>query len=232
MRALMGVIKDRHGTCYARRKVPKGLEEAVARVLPKGKRRQSWLKRSLSTKSLHEANIRAKPVLMEFDGIIERARELLKEKPTRPTLTPAEIKKIAAYHYATVLANDAAARRHARQIIDEFRDEPAPADTPRYGLTEDEFQRRGRAHKQELKTAQAALARGHIAFVEGEVEELLDDIFHIQLDRASASDRSTRHQLSDRVPANTHHTPVVPSPGPGTIASTGRSSFSRFPFPP
>ena len=33
MRVLMGLIKDRHGTYYARKKVPKGLEEGVARVL-------------------------------------------------------------------------------------------------------------------------------------------------------------------------------------------------------
>jgi hypothetical protein len=45
MRVLMGVIKDRHGTYCARRKVPKGLEEAVAVVLGNGKQRQKWLKR-------------------------------------------------------------------------------------------------------------------------------------------------------------------------------------------
>lgn len=33
MRALMGLIKDRHGTFYAKRKVPERLQEAVARVL-------------------------------------------------------------------------------------------------------------------------------------------------------------------------------------------------------
>jgi hypothetical protein len=66
MRILMGVIKDRHGTFYARKKVPKALEVAVAEVIANGKRRQPWLKKSLGTKSGHEANIRCRPVLMEF----------------------------------------------------------------------------------------------------------------------------------------------------------------------
>ena len=196
MRALMGVIKDRHGTCYARRKVPKGLEEAVARVLANGKGRQSWLKRSLGTKSLQEANIRAKPVLIEFDGIIEKARELLKEKPTRTALTRVEIKRMAEYHYATMLANDAAGRRHARQIREKFSDKAPPSpNAPAYGLTDEEFERIGQAYRKELKAAQSALARGNIQYVEAEVQELLTDVFHIRLDPASVSYR----QLSDAV---------------------------------
>ena len=47
MRLLMGISKDRHGTYYAIKQVPKLLQEAVARVLDNGKARQSWLKRSL-----------------------------------------------------------------------------------------------------------------------------------------------------------------------------------------
>lgn len=70
MRRLMGISKDRHGTYYAIKKVPKELQEGVARVLDNGKRRQVWLKRSLGTKDLHQANIRAKPVLMDFDRVI------------------------------------------------------------------------------------------------------------------------------------------------------------------
>jgi uncharacterized protein DUF6538 len=70
----MGVIKDRHGTFYARKKVPKALEAAVAQVLGNGKRRQPWLKKSLGTKSAHEANLRSKPVLIDFDRTIESAR--------------------------------------------------------------------------------------------------------------------------------------------------------------
>jgi hypothetical protein len=67
MRLLMGIVKDRHGTYCARKKVPQHLEAAVARVLNGRKSRQSWLKRSLRTKDLATANVRAKPVLIEFD---------------------------------------------------------------------------------------------------------------------------------------------------------------------
>jgi seryl-tRNA(Sec) selenium transferase len=52
MRALMGLIKDRHGTYYARHKVPERLQEAVARILDNGKARQVWLKKSLGTKRI------------------------------------------------------------------------------------------------------------------------------------------------------------------------------------
>ena len=52
---------------------------AVAQMLANGRRRQSWLKKSLGTKSRQEAKLRGKPVLMGFDRAIERARELAKE---------------------------------------------------------------------------------------------------------------------------------------------------------
>lgn len=76
----MGVIRDRHGTWCARKTVPekpKGLQAAVARELNNGKSVQKHLKRSLGTKDLREANIRAKPVLAEFDRIIARAKASL-----------------------------------------------------------------------------------------------------------------------------------------------------------
>jgi hypothetical protein len=55
MRAMMELHKDRHGTYYARHKVPLRLEEAVARVPDKGKSKQAWPKRSLGTKALGQA---------------------------------------------------------------------------------------------------------------------------------------------------------------------------------
>ena len=169
MRVLMGLIKDRHGTYYARKKVPKALEAAVARVLANGKLRQPWLKKSLGTKSPHEANIRAKPVLMEFDRTIESARELLKQQPTRTSLTRVEIARMAEFYYATLLGNDAAARREARQIAANFRDgASSPMNTPAFGLTDDEFERIGQAYGEDLKAAQAALARGNIEHVVAE----------------------------------------------------------------
>jgi hypothetical protein len=60
MRALMGVIKDRHGTYYARKKVPQKLEVAVAKIAGSTKPRVSWLKASLRTKDLKQANREAK----------------------------------------------------------------------------------------------------------------------------------------------------------------------------
>ena len=73
MRVLMGVIRSKDGVYYARRKVPKKLEEAAAEVVGAARPRLSWLKRSLRTKDQREANIRAKPILIEFDNIIARA---------------------------------------------------------------------------------------------------------------------------------------------------------------
>jgi hypothetical protein len=67
MRLVMGLTKDRHGTYYARKKVPPRLQEPMARVLDNGKERQTWLKRSLGTKDPKEANRRVKPVQIEFD---------------------------------------------------------------------------------------------------------------------------------------------------------------------
>jgi hypothetical protein len=74
----MGLMKDRHGTWYARVKVPERLQEAVARVLDQGKDRQSFLKKSLGTKDLKAANIRAKPELARFDRVFGEAEQLLK----------------------------------------------------------------------------------------------------------------------------------------------------------
>jgi hypothetical protein len=77
MRALKGLIKNRRGVYNARKKVPPKLQEAVATVLGKSKHRQTWLKKSLGTKDIREANVRAKPVLMNFDTILARAEGLL-----------------------------------------------------------------------------------------------------------------------------------------------------------
>jgi hypothetical protein len=167
--------------------VPEGLQGAVARVLANGKTHQTWLKRSLGTKSLQEAHKRAKPVQIEFDGILEQAEELVQECHTRTALSRVEVKRMAEYHYATLLAVDAAARREARQIAAE--DGAAPAtDAPAHGLTNEEFERIGRGYDEEVKAAQAALARGNIHFVEGEIDELLE-IFRMRLDPSTAAYR-------------------------------------------
>ena len=99
MRALMGLIKDRHGTYYAQKKVPKRLQAAVARIRKLDKPRLVFLKVSLGTKVLKDANIRAKLVLADFDRTLREAEALLtRPKQTtslRTTLNDAEIKRLA-----------------------------------------------------------------------------------------------------------------------------------------
>src|SRR5215471_15873472 len=113
MRAIMGLIKNSHGVYHVRKKVPAGLQEPTARILGNGKRRQTWLKRSLGTKELARANALAKPVLIEFDRVLERAKELLKEQPKRHELSRAEIARMGEFYYTMTLANDEAARRQS-----------------------------------------------------------------------------------------------------------------------
>ena len=185
----MGLIRDRHGTYCARKRVPKGLEAVVAQVLANGKPTQTWLKKSLGTKSPQEAKLRGKPVLIEFDHTIERARDLLKQRPTRKSLSPTEIDRIVEYHYATMLGNDAAVRREGRQVIDKFRSGAPHIGVPSSGLTDDEFERIGKAYEGELKSAQTALARGNIEYIAPVLDELLE-IFSIRLDPTTAAYRS------------------------------------------
>src|SRR5260370_18234613 len=84
MRALMGLIKDRHGTYCAQQKVPERLQVAVARVLGTGKPRQVYLKKSLGTKDLRTANVRAKPVQAGFDRVLKEAEAVADPKDTPP----------------------------------------------------------------------------------------------------------------------------------------------------
>src|SRR5262245_23773311 len=143
MRAMMGLQKDRHGTYYARQKVPIRLQEAVARVLDNNKVKQVWLKRSLGTKDLRKANVRAKPVLMEFDRIVARAEGLLKARPVRTSLSDAEIRRMAEYVYAHTLSMNDKYIREAPEEEAEFRKfvelEDGPQqwldDVPIYGLS-------------------------------------------------------------------------------------------------
>lgn len=87
MRAMPGLIKDRHGTYYAQRKVPERLQEAVARVLNSEKPKQVFLKKSLGTKVFKEANVAATLVLAEFNRTLASAEALLKERPVIPSLS-------------------------------------------------------------------------------------------------------------------------------------------------
>jgi hypothetical protein len=202
MRAIMGIVKNRHGVYEARKKVPKRLEQATATVLGVPKQRQSWLKKSLGTKDLREANVRAKPVLMEFDRVLSRAEALIADRPVRANLTETEIERMAELHYATLLAGDDEERREgtgsepgfqsvARQLTDagiEFETPFHIGSVPEFGLSDREIYKRGEDLDFTLAMAETALARGDISFVLEDIEVLLSD-FQINLDRKSIAFR-------------------------------------------
>jgi hypothetical protein len=202
MRALMGLIKDRHGTYYAQRKVPERLQEAVARVLNSWRERQIYLKKSLGTKSLQSANVAATHVLADFDRTFADAEALLKERPVIPSITDAQIKRIAESYYAGMLANDEEERREgtgsealfqsvAKQLSDagiEYRTPFAVDTLPDAGLSDREIYKRKDTLDYQLAIVPAALARGDITAIREELDELLD-AFQLNVDRKSASYR-------------------------------------------
>ena len=61
MQAWMGTVRNRFGVYAARKKVPKHLQRAVAKLLGNEKDRQVWLKKSLGAKDLRTAKIRSNP---------------------------------------------------------------------------------------------------------------------------------------------------------------------------
>jgi integrase len=202
MRRLMGVIKDRHGTYYAQQRVPEPLQAAVARVLNDDKSRRVFLKKSLGTKSLKEANAAAVHVLADFNRTIAEAEALLKERPLITTLTDAQIKRMAEAHYASVLYDDEEERREgtgseplfqsiARQLAAAGIEHNSPftiGALPEAGLSDREMIKATNTLDFALSAGAAALARGDITFVREELEELLYT-FQINLDRKSEAYR-------------------------------------------
>jgi hypothetical protein len=198
MRVLMGVIKSRHGIFYARRKVPKKLEAATAQLLATGRARVSWLKRSLKTKDKREANIRAKPVLIEFDNILAKAEALLRPAPSRSDLSDHEIERLAHYYYASLLSEDDDFRQDGpasealfQSVAKQLSDAGIPFSTPfriggvpAYGLSDRQMQKASETLDGMLPVAQQALARGDLSHVVDELNELLE-VFQLNLDRAS-----------------------------------------------
>jgi len=184
MRALMGLIKDRNGTYYAQRRVPQRLQEAVARVLISGRDRQVFLKKSLGTKSLKAANVAATHVLANFDRTLADAEVLLKERPVIPSLTDAQIKRMAESYYAARLANDEWERQEgtgsepvfqsvAKQLsaagID-YRTPFAVGELPEAGLSDREIYKRKDTLEFELAIVPPALARGDITVIKEELD--------------------------------------------------------------
>ncbi|MDI3470716.1 MAG: hypothetical protein OJF62_002779 [Pseudolabrys sp.] len=206
MRVSMGLIKHPvHGTYYERRKVPERLQAAVAQVLEQGKAKQVWLKRSLGTKDLRAAKVRAAPVRIEFDGIIERAEALLKARPVRKHLSDTEIKRIADYFYAHELAADQELREDTRgsdplfasvqrQLKEAGVEVSSPFDAsplslePGAGLSTRTLHQIEEDASIVLPAARQALARGDVSFLSYEVNELLE-VFQINLDPSTADYR-------------------------------------------
>jgi len=209
MRALMGLIKDRHGTYYAQQRVPERLQVAVARYLRNGKPKQVYQKKSLGTKNLRTANVRAKPVLAEFDRVLREAAALAVPKstpPLRSSLNAAEITRMSEALYGKLLADDEAFRFGGRAKIAETvewirRNEnldfqlPYPIESVReHGWHPEQLARQKEHMVHELATMQEALALGDITAVEDDVALLLAD-FEIYLDRKSAAYRELGMQV-------------------------------------
>ncbi|MGO9400356.1 MAG: tyrosine-type recombinase/integrase [Xanthobacteraceae bacterium] len=200
----MGLNKNRHGTYEARKKVPTHLEEAVARVLGNGKAKQVWLKRSLATKDHSEAKRRVKAVQIEFDRVLERAQQLLAERPLQDTISEAEVKLIADRHYAEMLHLDDEAMREgigrdelrrsiAKQLddagIEYWTPIPPFEEKPEFGLSDSEAHKRIADLEFEKPIMQAALARGDVSKVNEHLDYLLNGLFGINLDPRSEAYR-------------------------------------------
>jgi integrase len=203
MKAMNGVAKNKHGVYYVRVRVPKGLEEATARRLDNGKARQVFLKRTLNTKDLREANIRAKPVLIEFDKIIAQAEALVAKRPLRTSLHKREIKQIADFYYAHELASDdedrlaggseAGFQDIARQLdaagVEYHHNFPiGGVHIPEFGLSKRDMYKRAELYDTMLPVARDDLARGDFSALRFDMDELLD-LHRINLDRTSGSYR-------------------------------------------
>jgi hypothetical protein len=201
MRRMMGVIKNRHGTYNAHVKVPLRLQQAVAALLGRSQPLKN-LKKSLGTKDLREANIRAKPVLMGFDRVLAQAEELDKERPLRTSLAQAEIDRLAEYHFASALRYDDEERREgmggddlvasiARQLTEAGieLEMPLPLGARReYGLSDREVAKRNADLAFMLPIMKEALARGDISKVSEYLQELLA-VFQVNLDPKSEAYR-------------------------------------------
>lgn len=202
MRAMMGLIKDRHGTYYAQKRVPDRLQQAVARVLKSSRSRQVFLKKSLGTKVLAEANRRAKPVLMEFDRALATAEALTAPKQRtvslRAELNDTEIKRMAEYVYAKTLKWDERFRfgRDEWKRLEDEHDRlqgttPDPwvlpyDQLPPHGFSPAILAEQRALLADDLRDMREYLALGDIAAVEDHTIEALS-AFGIDLDRKSSA---------------------------------------------
>lgn len=192
----MGIIRRPNGVFYARKFVPEELRSEVARLLPGGKDTVSWLTRSLRTKDASQANVRAKPVLMEFDRLLASARTAVacEPAPMRTDLSESEIELMADYHYASQLQEDEDVRRDTlgsdalySEVARDLRERGVTVQTPfegssrpRYGLSPREFRKVGEALGVSLEALQTAYSKGDVSWVEDELDELFA-VFRLRL---------------------------------------------------
>ncbi|MDA9432083.1 hypothetical protein XH88_09865 [Bradyrhizobium sp. CCBAU 51627] len=181
---------------------PKGLRAAVALVLKNGKTSQANLKRSLGTKDRREANIRAKPVLAEFDRIIAKAKASLAATTVsvvkRISLNETEIKRMAEWVYAKALAWDERGRFTGREEEKrryaelERLEGPLPPprfphdDWPQFGVPRELYEEEAAELLDTLQEMRKAAAMGDISAVQDHVQEAMW-AFNIELDEHSAA---------------------------------------------
>jgi integrase len=163
-------------------------------------KRDRWLKKSLGTKVVAQANVRAKPVQMEFDRILAQAEAQLKKRPLRTSLSDIEIKRIADFFYAHELVGDGELRMDGRgddpmyasvheQLteagieFDERYDPKSLTLEPGRGLSPRMMEKFREDTEFVLAATQDALARGDIKHIRYEVDELLK-VFQINLDHS------------------------------------------------
>jgi integrase len=205
MRSMPYLIKHPSGVYYAQRKVVERLQAAVARVLGNGKDRQVYLKRSLGTTVLSQANISIKPVLIDFDRIIREAEALENSKPpVRAILSASEIARMAEYVFGKALQWDERIRVGGRDELKRMLpivrkeavadgrhpDDINPAysyDTlPQYGLSAEQLADNREQLADDLLAMREVLALGDISAVHDQVADALGT-FGINLDPKSPS---------------------------------------------
>jgi integrase len=164
--------------------------------------KQVFLKKSLGTKVLRQANVAATQVLADFDRTLAGAEALLKERPVVSSLTDAQIKRMAETYYASVLANDEEERQEgtdsepifqsvAQQLAAAGVDFKTPfkvGEVPEAGLSDREVFKREHTLTENLPDAMAALAKGDTTHVRLDADGLLE-AFQINLDHKSQSYR-------------------------------------------
>ncbi|HEV2631323.1 MAG TPA: site-specific integrase [Pseudolabrys sp.] len=222
------MYKDRHGTYYARVKVPKPLQEAVAQVLGNDKARQVFLKRSLGTKDLRRANVLVKPVLVQLDRIISDAKALLKARPVRNSLSSIEIRRMAEYTYAEALAAHDRFIAEAPEEEADYRklveEDEGPhswtAPIPAFGLSRGQLADIRDNEAAIVAEAEAALGRGDVLYSEHKIDEALS-AFQVTLDRSCADFRVLgmevlrAHVRAIRDMAARHRGEPIPTPALG-----------------